>query len=515
LPIALELAQTPPVYAYQQSIEGRVVFSREPGDGTTDYPVPLVHPGVLTLRLHGPGGLIEDKSPVSRGPARAPPARILRSKRPKEEVGLAFASPSRPGEWVTELEVRIGDRTLRAPEVRFTVRPALAAVAVATFGQPPVVVSKVFQVTGDGILLAHSVVSLGLGEYLLTEGTRLDALEPGTYRLLAASGLPDVTNTATDLVLLAGEEAAPSARVLRYHPEGNKVATVPLRAGKEPAPLWLGPPLQTRDEGRLVLAWAVADRLRVAIVDGAGQVTGPLEALLPGTIRRGVAVGQKDGSVQLLVEVEQAPEPIPPGRLVPRIGSTDDLPDPTSGREQLIFPKGLPPRTSAPPPHGRYLYGIAVPDGPLQALAAPQRLASLPARTIGMTTWPAGRDIGPALWVIEGGAGSPGAPLLEATRVDLLPAPAGLSLGQPVRRRVRTGLPDTTADLPPIAALECQKQSELRVLFRLKSGLLWTSTEEGSAGDPRATPLDPMPDFIGFAGGRLLLHDPDHGLQLR
>jgi hypothetical protein len=515
LPIALELAQTPPVYAYQQSIEGRVVFTREPGDGTTDYPEPLVHPGVLTLRLHGPGGLIEDKSPVSSGPARAPPARILHSKRPREEVGLAFASPSKPGEWVTELEVRIGERTLRAPEVRFTVRPALAAVAVATFGQPPVVLSKVFQVSGDGVLLSHSVVSLGLGEFLLTEGKQLDALEPGPHSLLAASALPEVSNSGIDLVLPAGEGAAESAQVRRYHPSGNTVASVTLRTGKEPAPLWLEPPVQTRSEGRLVLGWAVGDRLRVAIVDGTGKVTGPLEVALPGPIRRGIAVGQKEGSVQLLLDVEQAPEPIPPGKLVPRIGSTDDLPDPTSGREQLIFPKGLPPRTSAPPPHRRYLYGLAVPDGPLQALPAPRRLASLPARTIGMTAWPAGREIGPALWVIEGGPGAPGAPLVEATRVDLLPAPAGPALGQPERRRLRTGLPDSTAELPPIAALECQKQRELRVVFRLKAGLLWTNTEEGSLGDPRVTPLDPMPDFLGFASGRLLLHDPRTGLTLR
>ena len=41
------------------------------------------------------------------------------------------------------------------------------------------------------------------------------------------------------------------------------------------------------------------------------------------------------------------------------------------------------------------------------------------ATALALASWPAGPEKGPALWIVEGGEGAPGAPLLEAAWVYL------------------------------------------------------------------------------------------------
>lgn len=499
MPILLQLSQAEPVYALQQEIHARVVFRRAAGASTTDVPEELAHPQVLTLRLRHQDGGREDRSPQADGPLAPEPPVVLHSSLEEESLAFAFAAPSRPGEWATELEVRLGGQREVAPEVRFTVLPpaALAVVALASVHGPGAA-ERILQLTPRGEVLETRLLRHGPGELALGSASRLDTFGPKAAALWPAVSLPGVTDYPFWVVVRRGNDAV--ARL--YGEQPARARPFPLVAAGEPAPLLIGPPLVLDDEGRLLLAWAVGAKVRTVLVQPSGKTSAVQETPLPAPVLRGVAVGGPDRQVTLFLALREEPSVLPPGAALPRVGTTEDLPDPGSARSRMVFPKGSKPRSAPPPLHADWLWALPLGGGKRPAPGPTARVAALPAATVALAGYSASDDAPAALWAVERSGAR-----VEATWIPLAPGKAGLAPGKPERKLVRLGPAHSTDP----AALWCPQPGELRLAFLEPRSLVLAGTGEPATGLPLPSP---PPAFVSFAGGRLLTFDPRSGLVL-
>lgn len=496
MPILLELAQPNAAYAFQEQIEARVLFRRGEGEPAVSVPQPLQHPEVLTLRLRHQDGAREDRSPRPHGPLPPPPAQVLQSDAEEEAVALAFAPPSRPGEWATELEVRIGDRREVAPETRFTVLPpaALAVAAVASVHQARAA-DRILVLAADGALLEHPLLRHGPGEVDLGFATRLDTVPGPPAGLLAAAALPGVSNRPFWLVFPKGRTAT-----ARWYGEPRAEVGLELAPADSAPPVWLGTPLQVDDAGRLLLAWANGPHLRAVWAQPSGKASAPLGVALPGEIERGAAVGAGDGSVTLFLQVSEPPQPIPPGAQLLRVGSTEDLPDPGSSRSRMVFPKGMKPRSAPPPKHRSYLWAVRAAPG--AALGAPVRVAALPDTNVALLATSAAEGEPAVLWCVERSGAA-----VQATRLALAPGKAGLAPQAAARKPVRLS-PKHSTD--PVA-LAPGAAGELELAFLEPKALVLAST----AAPATSLPVKgARPSFVGLVAGQVLTFDTARGLVL-
>jgi hypothetical protein len=309
----------------------------------------------------------------------------------------------------------------------------------------------------------------------LAPGTRLDVLDGPVSAVLPSVAAPGVD--PDPLWVIAQRHDHAIARI--YGRQRKTLPALTLRHSSEPPPLWLGPPLKVDDNGIVVLAWSNGPTLRVVWLDASGEPARVLEASLPGVIRRGAAVGDREGGVGLLLQVTEKPQELP-GDL-PRLGSADARPD------------------AGPPLHSEFLWLVRSPAEKPPALGKPVRLAAVPAGTSSLIGHSGGE---PELWGVEREGRKASAFLLP-----LAFEKGGAVPGPPRRFPVA---PQRDFGTDPVA-LSCKAQGVLRLGFLEADELVVAD----AGGESFARPLQrPRPDFMGFAGGRVLLRDPQRGLWL-
>lgn len=482
MPIVVELLAPGATVAFQEELAARVVFRRAAGEHRTAVPERLDRPGTLRVTLRHADGTEVDLSPRQQeAVGREPPVEVLHSVRREVPLAVNWAPPPRPGRWLAQVEVALAGHRLVAPPLAIEVQPPAAqAVAAAPAIQVPGAAERVLQLAKGGALLEHALLREH-GRVELAAGVRLDTLEGPAEALFAAAAVPGVDPDPPWVVVQQGV----SALVRRY--DGPSVVAAPplaLAGPDEPGPVWIGPPLLDQGGDRLVVAWASGARVRVALFDREGAARGRLEARLPGRVRRGAAVVDPDGGVRLLVQVEEAPRALPEGGVV-LLGALAGAP-PKGGR----------------PPHAQFLWSLHLPAGWPQALPAPRRLAAVPATTHALAAHSGEGDAAAQLWGIERGAAG-----LEAWRLPILQTKQGVGTGRPATHRIGSG----AAIWEALEAVTLPAPQALRVAAT-GGGALVVADTEGNASS-RALPV-PAPDFVGFAGGEVLVHDGVRGLSL-